>query len=219
VIIVVDQMRADYVERFRQTWSRGLKRLMDRGAWFTHAKYPYLTTVTCAGHATVATGAFPPAHGVFQNAWYDRTERRLMTCTEDATAEPISYGRGATLSGSLPGESAARLLVPTLADQLRDERGARVAALSLKARSAIMLAGHGGDAVTWLNESLDDWQTSTAFSPGRVPAVDVFSTAIPSTPMSAAGGRDCSRRRCTSIAMRARVKHRPEVGHRPSPTR
>ena len=26
-----------------------------------------------------------------------------------------------------------------------------------------MLAGHGGDAVTWLNESLDGWETSSAF--------------------------------------------------------
>src|SRR3954447_25522590 len=73
VLIVVDQMRADYVERFRDNWSSGLRRLVDDGAWFTKASYPYLSTLTCAGHATIGTGAFPHRHGIFANAWYDRS--------------------------------------------------------------------------------------------------------------------------------------------------
>jgi predicted AlkP superfamily pyrophosphatase or phosphodiesterase len=180
VIIVVDQMRADYVERFQFQWTRGLRRLIDRGAWFTNAAFPYLTTVTCAGHATIATGALPRTHGVFQNAWYDRAARRLVTCTEDPTAEVLSYrsaatpGASATPAASLPGESGARLRVPTLADVLREQRGAKVVTLALKARSAVMLAGHGGDAVTWLDESLDSWTTSTAFSAAPVTAVQAF---------------------------------------------
>ena len=55
VMVVVDQMRADYVERFHDNWSSGLRRLVDDGAWFNKAAYPYLSTVTCAGHATVST--------------------------------------------------------------------------------------------------------------------------------------------------------------------
>ena len=53
VLIVVDQMRADYVDRFQADWTGGLKRLVTKGAWFTNAAYPYLETYTCAGHATV----------------------------------------------------------------------------------------------------------------------------------------------------------------------
>src|SRR5512143_2418779 len=34
VILVVDQMRADYVEKFGQNWTGGLRRLMEEGAWF-----------------------------------------------------------------------------------------------------------------------------------------------------------------------------------------
>ena len=49
VIIVVDQMRADYVDRFHADWTGGLNRLVSEGAWFQRAAYPYLTTVTCAG--------------------------------------------------------------------------------------------------------------------------------------------------------------------------
>ena len=56
VLLVVDQFRADYVETYGRQWSGGLRRLIDSGAWFTEAAYPYLNTVTCAGHATIATG-------------------------------------------------------------------------------------------------------------------------------------------------------------------
>ena len=67
VVLVVDQMRADYVETYGSHWTAGLRRLFDDGAWFTNAAYPYRATVTCAGHATIATGRFPSAHGMIQN--------------------------------------------------------------------------------------------------------------------------------------------------------
>lgn len=174
VILVVDQMRADYVDRFRGDWTAGLKRLLDKGAWFSRAAYPYLTTVTCPGHATVSTGAFPRLHGVFQNAWYDRNAGRVQTCTEDGSVRGVAYG-----DGSAPGESPARLLLPSFADEMRAQRNARVVTLALKARSAIMLAGRGGDAVTWINDALDTWQTSTAFAAEPVPAVKAFVDANP----------------------------------------
>src|ERR1700722_1878890 len=37
VIVVVDQMRGDYVDKFQQQWPGGLKRLVDEGAWFPGA--------------------------------------------------------------------------------------------------------------------------------------------------------------------------------------
>lgn len=174
VLIVVDQMRADYVDRYQNDWSSGLKRLFTRGAWYRRAAYPYLETFTCAGHATIATGAFPMTHGVFQNVWFDRTRNALVTCTDDPTVKPVSYGGGATGN-----DSAATLRLPTFADEMRRQRGAHVVSLSLKARSAIMLAGQGGDAVTWLSDSLDGWVTSTAFAATAVPAVSEFATAHP----------------------------------------
>jgi len=45
VVIVVDQMRADYVERFRGDWRSGLERLVTRGPWFRQTAYPYSDTV------------------------------------------------------------------------------------------------------------------------------------------------------------------------------
>src|SRR3984957_8468354 len=59
VILVVDQMRADYVDRFSASWHGGLHRLVTEGVQFTNAYYPYANTVTCAGHSTISTGDFP----------------------------------------------------------------------------------------------------------------------------------------------------------------
>jgi predicted AlkP superfamily pyrophosphatase or phosphodiesterase len=173
VVLVVDQMRADYIERFRHSWSSGLRRLVDEGAWYDRAAYPYLNTVTCAGHATIGTGAFPHVHGVIANTWFDRERASVIPCTDDQRVRAVSYGR----------ESRGRfgpeqLLVPTLADQIRG-KGGHVVTLALKARSAIMLAGHGGDAVTWISESLDSWETSTAYSQIPVPQVKAFVAANP----------------------------------------
>jgi predicted AlkP superfamily pyrophosphatase or phosphodiesterase len=173
VVLVVDQMRADYVERFRDNWSSGLRRLVDDGAWFTKAAYPYLSTLTCAGHATIGTGAFPHRHGIFANAWYDRSRAAVIPCTDDQSARAVPYGRAGN-SRTGPGQ----LLVPSLADRMRLQ-GGHVVTLALKARSAVMLAGHGGDAVSWISESLDGWESSTAFTPTPIPQVKAFLAANP----------------------------------------
>ena len=57
VLLMVDQFRGDYVERFQHQWTRGLHRMVTEGAWFRQAHYPYYNTVTCAGHASVSTGS------------------------------------------------------------------------------------------------------------------------------------------------------------------
>jgi len=176
VIIVVDQMRADYVDQFNAEWTGGLKRMVTGGAWFQQAAYPYLTTVTCAGHATIATGSFPHTHGVFQNVWWDRDAKKQMTCTQDPSARDFGYGISVT-----GGDSAYRLEVPTFADQMRSRRAAHVVSLALKDRSAVMLAGHGGDAVTWLANSLDGWESSSVYAEGPNPAVKAFIDANPLT--------------------------------------
>jgi len=40
VMIVVDQMRGDYVDKFRGQWTGGHKRLIEEGAWFHQAACP-----------------------------------------------------------------------------------------------------------------------------------------------------------------------------------
>src|SRR5260370_29265915 len=83
VLLVVEQMRGDYVDKFLPQWTGGLKRLVDEGAWFRHAAYPYAATETCVGHATISTGVFPATHGLAANPWWDRKGQNLVTCTSD----------------------------------------------------------------------------------------------------------------------------------------
>jgi predicted AlkP superfamily pyrophosphatase or phosphodiesterase len=165
VLLVVDQFRADYVDLFQHQWSGGLRRLLNDGAWFRQAAYPYFNAVTCSGHATVATGTLPRTHGLVMNKWWDRARRVETTCTEDPSVQAVSYG------GAVSGfaDSAASLGTATLADELRAQLAvpARTISFSLKARSAIPLGGHRPSAIAWFDDS-GTWVTSTAFSPGPV---------------------------------------------------
>src|SRR5262245_18217708 len=175
VVVVVDQMRADYLQRFDRHWRGGFRTLLDKGLVFDNARYPYLNTVTCAGHSTIGTGALPHTHGMVANQWWLRDEHRLLGCTADPSTPDISYGRPIRL-----GNSAAHLMVPTLADELRMQKpGARVVTLSLKARSAIGLAGHAGDAVVWFDDEAGSFATSRAFASEPVAAVKKFIDANP----------------------------------------
>src|SRR5262252_4058340 len=173
VLLVVDQMRGDYIDKFEGQWTGGLKRLVREGAWFREAAYPYAATETCVGHSTIATGALPATHGMVANAWWDRDAGKIVTCTFDPQASNIAYG-GATTPG---GDSARRMLVPAFAEELRLQSGGatRIVTFSLKARAAITMAGHKADAVTWFENGF--WTTSTAF--GSVPFVESFAKAHP----------------------------------------
>ncbi len=175
VLLVVDQMRADYVDKFLPQWTGGLKRLVDEGAWFRDAAYPYATTETCVGHSTISTGAFPSTHGMISNEWWDREQQKSVTCTADSNVKNVAYG-GAQVKG---GDSPAKLLVPAFADELKFQAGAgtRVVTFSLKARASITMGGRMGDAVTWFDPSAGAWTTSTAYP--TVAFVDEYAKAHP----------------------------------------
>ena len=161
VILVVDQMRTDYITLYGHQWTKGLRRLINEGAWFTEAAYPYLNTITCAGHATISTGTEPYKHGMILNSWWNRTEGKSESCTLDRGTPLVSLGQD--LQGG--GESAYHLRAPTLAEELRKQFGkehARVASFSRKARSAVLLGGPDADAVVWLADQ-GVWTTSEAY--------------------------------------------------------
>src|SRR5712664_1582978 len=99
VLLVVDQMRGDYVDKFLGQWTGGLKRLVEEGAGFRDAAYPYAATETCVGHSTISTGAFPATHGIVSNSWWDRDLGKSVTCTADPKAKNSAYGRASFKEG------------------------------------------------------------------------------------------------------------------------
>jgi predicted AlkP superfamily pyrophosphatase or phosphodiesterase len=187
VMLVVDQMRADYVDKFRGEWSGGLKRLVDEGAWFRAAAYPYAATETCPGHSTVSTGAFPKDHGMVANGWWDRDQKKMVTCTDDPNVKNIAYAGGVIKQGD--GDSAWRMLLPSYAEELKFQMrgGTRVVTFSLKARAALTMAGHKADAATWFDTSTGAWVTSAGYGP--VPFVEAY---VKQHPMTADYGKTWS---------------------------
>ena len=175
VLLVVDQMRADYVDKFRFEWTGGLKRLVEEGAWFRDAAYPYANTETCVGHSTISTGAFPSSHGMISNQWWDRDLGKSVTCTADRNVKDVGYA-GATVAG---GDSADKMLLPAFADELKFQWGgaSRVVSFSLKARASITMGGRTADAVTWFDPTVGAWTTSSAFP--VAPFVEEYAEAHP----------------------------------------
>ncbi|MBV8515164.1 MAG: alkaline phosphatase family protein [Acidobacteria bacterium] len=173
VLLVVDQMRGDYIDKFRYQWTGGLKRLVDEGAWYRAAAFPYAATETCVGHSTISTGSFPSTHGMIANAWWDRASQKYITCTDDPTVQNIGYA-GAKTKG---GDSAVRMLMPSFAAELKFQTGdaTRVVTFSLKARAAITMAGHKGDAATWFDGG--GWVTSSAY--GTMPFIETYAKDHP----------------------------------------
>ncbi len=157
VLIVVDQLRADYLERYSAHWSGGLKRLMSEGAWYHNGAYPYLNTVTCAGHATIGTGRFPRSHGIVMNSWLDRDTGKTTDCTTDPSVSTVAPDAVTPV-----GDSAWRLQGPTFADKVK-AAGGHIVTISVKARSAIMPAGRQSDATVWFG-GRGAFVTSTAYS-------------------------------------------------------
>jgi len=174
VLLVVDQMRGDYVDKFRGQWTGGLKRLLTEGAWFRAAAYPYAATETCPGHSTISTGSFPASHGMVANAWWDREQQKMVTCTSDPNVKNSAYAGGTTKGG----DSAWRMQLPAFAEELKFQTGgaARVVTFSIKARSAITMAGHKGSSATWIDPP-GTLVTSSVFE--TMPFVEEFAKKNP----------------------------------------
>ena len=214
-----DPRRRSDARRLRRPVPGGVDRRAEadgqpRARGSREAAYPYLTTVTCAGHATISTGSFPHTHGIFQNTWWDRELKKQVICNEDPRVKDVAYGAAAR-----SGDSAYRLQVPTFADVMRSQRKAHVVSLALKDRSAIMLAGHGGDAVTWLSNNdrrLD--HVAGLHAKRRCRRSRRSSTRTRSRPTSARSGRRCCRRRRTRAATTRPAKRRRRAGRARSRT-
>jgi hypothetical protein len=173
VVIVFDQMRGDYLERWQGLYAAdgGLRRLMNEGAWFQNCHYPYANTVTGAGHASLMTGCSPDRHGIVGNDWYDRAAGTSVYCVFSERHEPVPPpAPGPDGRVRKFGVSPDRLLADTLGDALKAAIGrqCRVFSFSFKDRSAILLAGRQADACYWLDANTGLFGTSNCYR-GRLP--------------------------------------------------
>lgn len=151
VLIVVDQMRADFLERFREDFGEGgLKRFLNEGAVFTNAHFSNGVTKTGSGHATISTGANPCVHSIASNEWY----------TPDLKNDVYCVG----------GRSPQHLKADTLGDRFKAHNEASmVISASIKDRAAILMGGMQADLAFWWDDAAGTFVTGrfyTHFSPG-----------------------------------------------------
>lgn len=161
VVITVDQLRPDYLDRYRTQLTGGLALLLRRGAVFTAAYQDHAVTETAPGHATILSGRWPAHTGIIRNGagvW-------------DSTARLLG------VSG--PGASPARFRGTAFFDWLQAaEPGARALSVSRKDRGAILPLGRARQHVYWYQggmfttsryyaDSLPEWVR--AFNAERMP--------------------------------------------------
>ena len=56
VVVVVDQMRPDYLTRLDKLYKGGFRRILDKGAVFLNGFHDHAATETAVGHTTISTG-------------------------------------------------------------------------------------------------------------------------------------------------------------------
>ncbi|MCH2126957.1 MAG: alkaline phosphatase family protein [Pirellulaceae bacterium] len=160
VVISVDQLCYEFLERFESNISETgmFSRVAREGTSFTNCHHRHAFTFTGPGHASIATGAYAPLHGIVGNSWYDRGTEILVNCVFDSTAVVL----GAT---ALEGTSPKNLLVPTLGDSLKlaTARKAKVLSVSIKDRAAILMGGHLADGAFWFDINTGNWVTSSHY--------------------------------------------------------
>src|SRR5271163_5148678 len=146
VILVVDQFRADYLDRYRADFKgRGFRLFLDKGAYFEDCYYDYANTKTAPGHATLGTGAYTDGHGISSNSWWDlaRNKERPISSVEDDRYRVV----GAIHPSKTGGASPFNLRASTIGDSLRlaTVGQAKVFGISLKDRAAILPVGYSAN--------------------------------------------------------------------------
>lgn len=185
VVIVVDQFRGDYLVRYGPYFGDdGFRRLMDGGAWFVNGEVTYGTSATGPGHATIATGCLPRAHGVVGNEWYnDAAGQKDIAAVYDPDTTLVGAADGKRRTGCSP----RAMIGAGLGDALKlADRRSRVFSVAVKDRAAVFLGGHAADGAYWFDKASGNAVTSTYYRsemPGYLAAFN------DSRPLDAYAGR------------------------------
>lgn len=147
VVISVDQLSADLFNRYRPSFTGGLRRIAG-GTVFARGYQAHAATETCPGHSTILTGANPARTGIVGNNWFELAKRpnRAVYCAEDIAAAPEAGARYAP--------SAGHLLLPTLGERLKAANPrSRSVAVAGKDRATLMMGGKKIDQAWWWDAS------------------------------------------------------------------
>ena len=149
--LTVDQMRGDYLDRYKSQYTGGLKWLADHGAFFTNATHDHAATETAPGHATLWSGRYPSHTGIVRNA----------AGVQDPQAPLLLGSKGG-------GASPFRFRGSALFDWIRsDNQWSQALSVSRKDRGAIFPLGRAHQNVYWYG--LDGNFTTSRFYADTMP--------------------------------------------------
>ncbi len=172
--ITVDQLRGDMPHRVYDRLAKdGFRYLYEKGTVYENAHHRHANTETIVGHATLATGADPSAHGLIGNVWLDRESGKLVYNIEDDRHPLLTAGAGVDKDKEIDptqkaagtqGRSPATMLVSTFSDELamHYDKRSKVFGVSVKDRGAVSMAGHAGKAF-WFSKAAGEFVTSTFY--------------------------------------------------------
>ncbi|WP_420463485.1 alkaline phosphatase family protein [Candidatus Palauibacter sp.] len=83
-VLVLDAMRADYLDRYADLLPN-LTRLAAGAARFAETRVDYVPTNTSTAHTTLSTGTDPSVHGIVGNTLYDRRTGQSTVAYEGAS--------------------------------------------------------------------------------------------------------------------------------------
>jgi predicted AlkP superfamily pyrophosphatase or phosphodiesterase len=172
IILVMDQVRAEYLTRYAPFFGEGgFKLLMKRGANLTNAHYSHATTYTGPGHALIGSGSYGHTSGVVGNRFYNRDSKQIESMFYDVNAKLL----GLEAVPKDDDTSPRNFLGNNLADQLllSNNRKSKAVAIANKDRAAIMLAGKLGKAY-WYHEGAGGMTTSTFYATDLPPWIKQF---------------------------------------------
>ncbi len=137
VVITVDQLRPDYLTRWKSQLTGGLGQLATEGAVFTDGYQDHAVTETAPGHSTILSGMWPAHTGIIRNS------------------EGVQDSLATLIGTAGPGASPRRFRGTTLVDWLKAvEPTSRALSVSRKDRGAILPIGHAKEQVYWYQSGL-----------------------------------------------------------------
>lgn len=158
--IVVEQLRYDQIEKFRDKLSEnGIKKLINEGTFFTNASFDNMLTQSAPGYSTISTGTEPRYHGITSDEWYLPLKEELIYCSKDISVLPV----GGSFESGL--HSPLNLQASTFTDELKlsTNKSSKVFAVGIREHSAIFMAGHAADGAYWYDNTTGTWMSSTYY--------------------------------------------------------
>ncbi len=167
IVVVIDGMTSENLNRLRPFWSAGGLRTLSEEAFQTTIAFPHSVNGGSETTATLMTGNTPSRHGVMDDQYFSRTFR---------TTKYTLYDNQVSGIGTILQLSPRAITTTTLTDEWRIHQGteAKIYAIGLQPQSTIIMAGHAANACCWLDANSLKWVTSSFYSEGLPSAADAM---------------------------------------------